>query len=264
MTSPSDNVVFIHIEKAGGTTLNDFFLENLPGFWIMPPQQHEYGWRYGGQYLQRLRRILRFQSIGGHQLGPFCDYEEVLERPFYVTFVRDPVTRFLSHVNWRDDGRTDLQAVLSNERTLNQQCFRLSGERDFEPAREIIESHPFFVGLTEKYAESLFVLQRVLGIRNAPFQSSNVTHASRKKFETRALSNDLLGEIRDRNSEDEKLYQWVVSEVFDRQKIEVGWDHDEFQRFQAEAGQFRRSQVFHVRKKLKAALCRLAIHVTHS
>ena len=37
------NVCFVHVEKAGGTTLHDFFLQHLPRYWVMPPQQKGYG-----------------------------------------------------------------------------------------------------------------------------------------------------------------------------------------------------------------------------
>jgi hypothetical protein len=254
------NVVFIHIEKAGGTTLNDFFLENLAGYWVMPPKKMEYGWRYDSRYLRKLRKVLRFKHVGGHQIAAFKQYEDVFPNPFYVSFIREPVDRFLSHVNWRtkQEVATDLERFVSNERTLNQQCFRICGERAFAPAKRLIETKPYFIGITEMYVESMFILQRMLGLHQAPFQNSNVTKSQHKKFSSSDLDPAQLERLRGANAEDVKLYDWIVSELFDKQKAQVDWSESHFEEFNRSVPAYHRPATFDFRKKLKAGFARLA------
>ncbi len=256
------NVCFVHIEKAGGTTLHDFFLQNIPGYWVMPPQAIEYGWRYNAAYLGRLRRFLRFRSVGGHQLAAFEQYGTILENPLYVSFVRDPVDRFLSHVNWRSKGReTNLDQFLMNERTLNAQCMRICGQRQFEAAKAVVESHPYFIGTTEDYDESLFLLQKVLGIQHAPYQSSNVTRARDRKVKSANLDQAVYEKVRDANAEDVKLYKWVLEELFPQQKQQADWSDEEFSEFCAKTLSFRRGPGFSLSKKFKSAVCRFATRI---
>ena len=259
------NVCFVHVEKAGGTTLHDFFLQHLPRYWVMPPQQKGYGWRYSADYLRKLRRILLFSSIGGHQLSPFDNYATLFDNPLYVSFVRDPVDRYLSHVNWRSRGKVeDLDLFLSNDRTLNAQCMRICGQRKFQPAKQIIESSPYFIGVTESYDESLFILQRILGLRDVPYQASNVTKPQERRLASNELDGMTYNRIRDANSEDAMLYDWIVSEVFPRQKACFDWTDEEFEVFRSSTSGFRRGPGFRVAKTIRSVACRAAIRLAGS
>ena len=98
---------FIHIERAGGTTLhyvlrnNDplryltltpwFYEANEPGNWLTADE------------LQWLRRLLpHTRGIGGHPPRSFLDYEAAVGEPLqYFTFLRDPVKRWTSHYNYQ-------------------------------------------------------------------------------------------------------------------------------------------------------------------
>lgn len=254
------NVCFVHIEKAGGTTLNDFFLEALRGYWILPPQKRDYGWRYDGSYLRRLRKVVPFQHVGGHQLAAFADYEQVFPNPLYVTFVREPLARFLSHVNWRNKqaAKADLDSILANSRHLNAQCFRIGGERTFAAARQVIESHPHFLGLTEHYAESVFILQKLLGLAPTPFENSNVTQARHRKLSEQGLTSGQWEQIREANAEDVRLYEWIVNDVFPRQQQQVHWSEAELQSYLQLAGAYRRGRLFDWTKRLKNGFSKLA------
>ncbi|MEZ6035081.1 MAG: sulfotransferase family 2 domain-containing protein [Planctomycetaceae bacterium] len=253
------NICFVHIEKAGGTTFNDFLLENLPGYWILPPQKNAYGWRYEADYLARLRKVIPFQHIGGHQLAAFDHYDNLFPNPLYVSFVREPVSRFLSHVNWKSkQHESTLSDFLQDPKTLNSQCFRISGQRKFEPTRGLIESRPYFIGLAEQFTLSLYMLQKLLGMHHRPFENSNVTSSQKKVYTASHLDSSQLDELRAANQEDVRLYEWIVNEFFPRQVEQLQPTESDLQQFLEESKKYRRQAWFAPRKKLRAAICRIA------
>src|SRR4051812_4528507 len=94
-------LVFIHIEKCGGITLHNLLHANFKGYISPHPGFQEH---LSKEELKWLKRLYpgKVTGIGGHRAGAFQHYEDVIKQPlFYFTFLRDPIKRYLSHLNWQ-------------------------------------------------------------------------------------------------------------------------------------------------------------------
>jgi hypothetical protein len=236
-------------------------LRCLPNYWVLGPQPGKYGFRYDATLLGKLRRMLRFEHLGGHALAAYENYESVLANPLYVSFLRDPIERYLSHANWIAAGgaaSTQLTDFLSNPRMRNIQCFRICGKREFAPARQLIEEKNYFVGSSECFDESVFVLQQLLGLQLARIERSNVTKDENRRFGLPQLDAKTRQQVVEANREDLKLYEWVSSEWYPAQMRRVGYTDHDFQRHAEAAAVKKLDRMFLIKKKTKNAISRWA------
>jgi hypothetical protein len=251
------NLCFIHVEKAAGTTFSDLMLRCLPRYWVMRPQPGKYGFRYDARSLRKLRSILRFEHLGGHALAAYENYESVLANPLYVSFLRDPIKRYLSHANWiagSGTGSAKLSDFLSKPRMRNIQCFRICGKREFAPARELIEQKDYFLGISEHFDESVFMLQLLLGLDLIRIERSNVTIDENRRFALPQLDNSARQQLVAANREDLKLYDWVVGEWYPAQKQRIGYTDEDFQQYANATAIKKLDREFYVKKKIKNAV----------
>jgi hypothetical protein len=223
----------------------------------MRPQPGKYGFRYDARSLRKLRSILRFEHLGGHALAAYENYESVLANPLYVSFLRDPIERYLSHANWiaGSGARTaQLSDFLSNPRMRNIQCHRICGKREFAPARNLIEEKNYFVGLSEQFDESVFMLQRILGLDLIRIERSNVTVDQNRRFALPELDPTAQQQIVAANREDLKLYDWVVGKWYPVQKQRMDFTDEDFQHYADATVVKRLDRPFLVKKKIKNAI----------
>ena len=96
---------FIHIERAGGTTLHYIFRNNFLRYLTLTPWSY---WANKGENVfskheaKWLFRLLPFTpGFGGHTTRCYLDYEEVVGALNYITFLRDPIRRYKSHYNYQ-------------------------------------------------------------------------------------------------------------------------------------------------------------------
>ncbi len=84
-------ILFDHLQKTGGTALTDFLRQNIGEHRVSPIIQHE-GIRFAAGLLDQ------FDVVAGHfHLSPAYKPEPGV---YYLTLLRDPVERFLSHYSY--------------------------------------------------------------------------------------------------------------------------------------------------------------------
>lgn len=171
-------IIFIHIERSGGTTLNHSMKNNFPGVfapviksYINQKDQDVPNYDYTLDDFKELRLLYPWvRFIGGHHTRAYVQYDEVVARDaFYMTFLRNPVDRYLSHFNFQRISMGfdwELDEFLSNPRFNNWQTFRIAGCYDLNKAKEILQDRINFVGITERYNESLVLMKHFLGVHN--------------------------------------------------------------------------------------------------
>jgi hypothetical protein len=234
---PGPKLLFLHLPKAGGMSLNGILVRNYRGW-----KQYNVGiidtnesmWREG---LQRIRdtpreEIEKVAVFKGHFI--YGLHEVIPGSVEYITFLRDPVKRLVSHYKMirrmnglpaghvLDPAKADwnLEMVPDFLRTLdNYQVRAISGldyqlpygavgPEHLEIAKRNLDTFKF-VGLTEQFDLSLTLLRRVFGWKMRFFVPDNVAPDGGA-----SPSPEAAAKLRELNRYDLELYQYA------RQRLE--------------------------------------------
>lgn len=168
-------IAFAHINKTGGTTMK-FILRNSFGVHHCDVKtQHDDG-TFRDEELQFARWVFPgLRSIAGHHLRhPSTALSGDID---FLTVLREPVMRFASHFQqnsrrtgrtgrwWKAGGATSPRHPLTLEqfvqKSSNLQVRCIVGAADVERAKKELQSRYFFVGLTERFDESVRVLEKL-------------------------------------------------------------------------------------------------------
>ena len=230
MTNRDELIAYIHVMKTGGQTMCDILRQSFPG-------RHCDLQVKGVATADDLRFARRFypqlRSIAGHGVVPLSNLGEDAGSIRFFAFLRDPVERCISHYQYRrnKDEVSDFEPwlgkfanyqtrFLSRTHTM-QDPWAIAPEAD--RAIEAVERHVGFVGLQERFDESLVMLRR--WVADAEF---DIEYRSRNVATKSGIRKQLLGDarivemIRAHHVEDEKLYRHVRDHVYPRQVAQYG------------------------------------------
>ena len=222
-------LVFIHINKTAGSTVR-YMLRGTFGVdhcevepwhaqWIDPP--------FSASDLNRLRRLYpHLKSIAGHRVTGYVDLQESGEEFKYFSFMRDPLktcaSRFQYNVQYRKKKNLVFENWIQNEWTRNHQTKMFAGVADVDKAIQIIRAKRIFVGLTERFDESILLLKSlVANDLNISFRSVNV--ARRNSLAEQLVSTDSTRQMLvEANQLDLELYNYVRTELYPGFQREYG------------------------------------------
>ena len=222
-------VIFLHVPKTAGTTLNRLIEWEYPLRQIYSVDPVLFRW--SGKHLRKLspERLRRIRMFKGHML---FGLHEILPQPAtYITVLRDPVDRLISafyfirnyklhplywkfrRENW------SLEDFVNRSPRTNVQCKILAGAEYELPCTEQIcakaidhaDQHFSIVGLSERFEETLALLKLRFGWKLQSYSSFNVTRARPKKHDLPQTTLDLIAE---KNAFDVTLYA-AASKKFD-------------------------------------------------
>ena len=232
-------LVFIHIPKTAGSSFN-FILENSFGLSACHTN-HTKKKVFDQQDLDFAQRFFpRLRCLSGHNL--IDPLRLKIPNPFYLTFLREPVARLLSHyqdsVLKGDNTKTFEESVCSRGIFENLQVKSLAGEPNLDKAKHVLEQC-HFVGLTEKFDFSLHLLERLCPLKlNLNYVRRRVARSNDIK---KAIQSDprLMELAREKNELDLQLYEFAVKEVFPNRCAKAGLNPSlkvpGFERYRSEA-----------------------------
>jgi hypothetical protein len=225
MTRPADveeAVIFLHVPKTAGTTLNRLVEWEYPLFEIYSVDPVFFRWSAAHLWQLPARRLKRTRMFKGHML--FGLHKILPQRATYITVLREPIERVISafyfmrsymlhpsywkfrRENWtledfvRRSPRENVQSKILAGAEYNSPCT----EEIFEQAKEHLFRHFSVVGLSERFEESLALMKLRFGWKLQRYSSFNVTRARPKK---RDLPQSTLDLIVEKNSFDLALYE---------------------------------------------------------
>jgi|SRR5262245_23410750 len=222
-------LVFIHINKTAGRTLRYILrasfgsrhceVEPWHAPWSGPP--------FSDQDLKRLRKVYpRLESIAGHRVVGHVDLQSNGSPLRYFTFMRDPLktcaSRFQYNIQYR--GKKDLvfEEWIQRDWTRNHQTKMIGGSEDVSAAIDILKSKQVFVGLVERFDESL-VLMKALVARALDLSYRPVNVSSGPNLAQGLLADPQKRELLvDANRADLELYEYVKNECYAQFQREYG------------------------------------------
>jgi hypothetical protein len=218
---------FLHIFKTAGTTVK-FILRNSTYLRHCDLQPLiKYG-IFTNDDFKFLRKIFFFgvRSISGHSL--ICPTAHLSAPIQYFTFVRDPLQRCLSHYQHLKRSRRrrgediTFEEFIQAEDVANHQVRCIAGDPDLAKAKHELSQRYLFVGLTERFAESMLILQRFcpypLKIR---YTRRHVTVDNTAKQDV--LNNPASRRLLEENNQlDQQLYTYVRDELYPSLREKVG------------------------------------------
>lgn len=245
--------------KTAGTTLHYIFRNNF-GYNYVEVQKKI----FTKDDLRTLLSINKnIRAIGGHSLRSVDNLDEVCPDLKYITFLRDPVNRFLSHYNHgkiykhhnmsleeriRMPGEANYQTkFILGKKGLKEREF-MGSEDDARKAKRILERDFKFVGIVEEFDESLILMKKALNLNIIAYEKKNIM---KKKYTIKnKISDYLMQKIKEVNKLDYELYNFVKNELYEPQKIMYGDNFIEdlrnFKQFNINY-RFNRSNIFKFR-----------------
>jgi hypothetical protein len=234
---------FVHIERTAGSTVNailrrsfstghcDIRLPLASRRGDRPQHQLDRRVLVDAEVLRRVRRVYRhLKGIAGHNVKPYGDLSWSNPEIRFFTFLRDPAARLRSHfLNARlaDHGPRDFDRWIAATWVHNWQTKMVGGEPNAQKAIELLSTRVDFVGLTERFDESVVMLGQCLeepGFR-PEYRRLNQLRDKRPPHEVVRLQRDTRyldaeparTRIEEAIAEDQKVYEFVAATIFPRQ-----------------------------------------------
>jgi FkbM family methyltransferase len=228
----TQTLIFIHIPKAAGSTLSTIIKNQFSEDHIFQVNGTD-----PAPSIQQLKTLDRedkrsLQCVMGHMA--FGLHETLPQAATYITMLRDPVERIVSHYYYvlRSPHHYLHQKVTTENISLldyvemnltpveldNGQTRIISGQADFSnrttappvteaelrQAQDNLENHFSVVGLSERFDESIFLLQRVFGWNNISYERTNGTPGRPNAGD---LPENVIRRIQQLNELDMALYE---------------------------------------------------------
>ncbi len=219
---------FIHIPKTAGSTFRHILrLSFGPRHCdIKAPmaKRASHDW-INASDLRRSRTVYPLlEGVAGHRVTCFAGMQSREPGVRFVTFLRDPHKRFLSHFQHKLRGRNvpgtreDFLAFCADPHQRNVQTRWIGGSEDASAAIDALDRSRVFVGLTEDFDTSLVLFRAWLG-----HPRLNIHYAPRNRAPNPApldvlADPELAAAMEEANRADLQLYRHAVEIVFPRQK----------------------------------------------
>jgi hypothetical protein len=222
-------LVFVHMHKTGGTTVSHILRSS---FGVRHCQVEPWHARWTGPYfsaedLQRVRRLYpNLKSIAGHRVSAFNDLHANGTEFKYFTLVRDPVklcaSRFQFKVQISGKENLEFEKWIQQDWPRNHQTKMLAGATDVNEAIRIIKEKNIFVGMTERFDESMVLLKALVANElNISYRPVNV--APKNSIKERLLSNKRTRQMLIESQQaDLELYNYVKQELYPAFRREYG------------------------------------------
>lgn len=237
----SNPVVFYHIPKSAGTTLNSILRKNYP------PESIVVSGFSAQEFMAEVKtwspeRLAQVKFIQGH--FPFGFHETLPGRAKYFTILRDPVDRVISYYYHAKrepfhylyhrihDNNWTLKDLLESRHPLmmnDAQVRLISGAYETPPFGQVDESHLEqaianlnrfeVVGVTEEFDLTLLLLQQKFGWQDIRYRSVNVGENRRP---TEAHAPEIIEAVRRYNRLDIILYD-AARQMLDERVAAAGW-----------------------------------------
>jgi len=230
-------LAFIHVAKTGGQTvavmlrsaygLNHCDAAFLAKIKVTDPFAVKYVVpKFNAHDFQQLQKYWpRMKSISGHPIALWSELDSICPDTQYFALVREPIKRGASHFQYHiryDRPCLDWDNWVNWEVHQNHQVKMLSKNVDANEAIRQIKQKNVFVGLTERFDESL-VLFKALFAKELNIAYIRTNTARDNSIAQKLLANpQTCAQIREMYRADLELYEFVAHELYPSFQKEYG------------------------------------------
>lgn len=215
-------IAFAHLMKTAGQTIREILRRNFGAAHcdtLLLENVTRRDWRWIRFCYPRLR------SIAGHCISP-CDplLDHYLPTARLYTFLREPVSRTISHYQFLINGGHRVPPLETWLReNANYMTRRIAGGDEAGAAIALLEKRKAFVGIMEEFDESLLLWRHWTGLPELDLRYASANRAPDNLVKESILGDPVqVGQIREANREDEKLYRHFRGSVRERQRAAYG------------------------------------------
>lgn len=245
-------IVFTHIPKVGGTTLEYLLSKNYKINRTLHVNGPELEAR---PYLLFKHSTLPDVVMGHHRISSVL--YQLIDRPIlHITLLREPVSRIISYYDYLHTARTHAYYPKVSKMTLaefvkskefveieNAQALRFTGklrqkgidlsryddQEILEEAKLILRDRMSLFGLTEQYTQFLIMLKRALNWQDIYYLRQN---KSKQKTDRASIEPGVMDVIHRRNAIDIALYDYAKA-LFAERCEEMGITQADVEQFEA-------------------------------
>lgn len=214
MTKNRKILAFVHIEKAAGITFSSILDQNFTfKHCRVEPLKKRFPVIFDAQDMRIIQRINPFvEVISGHPVRPFGNLDSAVEEVKYITLLREPVSRYLSHYQFwveRMNNPLTFEEFLNDETVQNFQTKKIAGKDDLELAKKYLDDF-FLVGVIEQFDAFLKVFQKKMSPVAIDINYEKKNIGSKRIVKEISSNFDLYeGRIKENNALDFALYSYA-------------------------------------------------------
>jgi hypothetical protein len=187
-------LIFIHVPKAAGSTLNSVFMKNYK--FRADSRGHDFFARYTPRELVNLAGAPRSEDdrvrpafFTGHVNLDNPIFRAMPVRFVAVTLLREPIERVVSHYRFNSTQPSAIQDTIRSERlsvidycrkygsAVSSQYRVFAPDGDVDVALRRLETEVSFFGLQSQFEPSVRALSRLLGLPTTSYKALNRTPA---------------------------------------------------------------------------------------
>ncbi len=247
------HVVFFHIPKTGGTTLDYITAKNYRIDYVYQVNAPAFDQHVAGIY----KNNKVFRTLMGHyELNDY--YYQLFDRPLFAQFtmLREPVSRVISYYDYLRTSENHPKYEIAKDMSLeafiedpridempDAQTHRIMGllrqnewqqdprskEQLLADAKYQLEHRFSLFGLTEMYDQFLIMAQRTLGWQDVFYRRMN---ASKVKTDKSTIPQATIDRIKELNSVDMALYDFART-LFQERFAAIGLGAADVEKYQA-------------------------------
>ncbi len=221
MNSKTKVLTFLHFPKNAGTSIIYILRRSFPlgHVDVDPMDGHKAAIR--AKDLELARRIYgkRLKSMAGHGLRMDTDFAAAGIEPDLFLLLRNPVSRCISWYQYRIQRRNrekrDPHEAFSRKGASNFQTRRIAGEDNLQKAIDLIEERVRFVGLVERFDESLIGMREEFSEYDLKIDYRRQNSARDNTLKEEIKANESLMELlHEKNQLDLDLCAYVEKRFF--------------------------------------------------
>lgn len=230
-------IVFSHMMKTAGSSLIKSLIEyHGPRVLDVSISTRLEKKRYNNQSLEQdfKKKKYNVKIVVGHNMRPCVDFNIPNHKLRWMTFVRDPIERYVSNYfymyqiknNFRLSHYNSMKSINIQEwekvdNFSNYQCRFIADEPNAQKAIDILENKFEWVGITEDFQKGIQSFKAHFNLEDLYFDNKKTNPSSASWEEREKTKEEYADFIEEMNQEDQILYEYVKNKIWPRFKNRV-------------------------------------------